>query len=104
MKFLLSVLALNFLCVTCFPWDDCEGDDICQEILTISTTLENQVAYTHQEVVVYGFSDELNTIPVIVHRFRQEGTINGNCEDKITAVAAASIGNRSFEFAIETFN
>ncbi len=103
MKFLLSFFAFNFLCVWCFGFEDCEGQDIfCEEILPLPQVIENQVAYTNQEATVYGFADELNTIGVIIGRFRLEALDAGGCVDRIVATAGGSIGNRRFRFRIET--
>jgi hypothetical protein len=86
MKFLTTLLAFNFLCVWCFGFQDCEGDDfVCEELLPIRPELSTAIAYEDGETMAYSFEDSNTTHGI--RAFRNELAAGGSqqCQDVIHA-------------------
>ncbi|TXF83699.1 hypothetical protein FUA23_21495 [Neolewinella aurantiaca] len=108
MKFLLPLLFMQFLCVKCFPWDDCDGADlICDQLLPVRPELNEVVAYEDGEAVTYGFEDSNTTHNILAFRTEFEAGTSQRCQDEINAGFSIQGGEEagfSLSLSTDVFN
>lgn len=86
MKFLLPLILMQFLCVKCFPWSDCDGDDlVCEELLPVRPELSDAIAYEDGEAMAYGFEGSNTTHGILAFRNEIEAGGSQRCQDGINA-------------------
>jgi hypothetical protein len=104
MKFLITLLTFNFLCVWCFGLEDCEGDDlICEELLPVRPELNDAIAYEDNESALYGFEGSNTSYSVLAFRRELEAGVSQSCQDGInTGFSVGGIEEDGFSLLLST--
>ena len=102
MKFLISLLTFNFLCVWCFGFEDCEGADlICETTAAVLPQLENAIPYADESTYLFKFEDNDEVFDVTAKR--EEWEADGQvCQDQVSAFLRGESFTRVFTVRIAT--
>lgn len=104
MKFVITLLMFNFLCVWCFGFQDCEDDDfICEELLPIRPELSEVIAYEDGERITCGLEGSNTTYSVLAFRRELEAGVSQRCQDEINAgFSIGGIDEDGFSLVLST--
>ncbi|MFT4751946.1 MAG: hypothetical protein ACJATN_002253 [Neolewinella sp.] len=103
MKFLITLLTFNFLCVWCFGFEDCEDGEItCSVITSVLPQIREAIPYDGVDMLRFRYGDD--PMEVTARVIKTDGLADGlvSCEDFIEASFTTVNSQRNFSFLLST--